>query len=67
MFVFDKAYTLHKGNTIHNFLRLLLEPNLEQDSLFIFMKSMKVSSTSDSLLSISQWRVDFEPISIKFM
>ena len=42
------------------------DPNLEQDSFCIFMKSMKISSISDSLPSVSQSEVDIEQIKNKF-
>ena len=56
IFIFVKAYTIQSS------LCLFWEPNREQDFLFILMKSMKISSKSDILLSISQLGVDFEPI-----
>ena len=44
-----------------------MKPNLEQDFISIFMKSMKISSKLDILTSISQSWVDFEQIWNKFL
>ena len=65
MFVLVKAYM--KKKTIQNSLCWCWETNLEQNSLSIFMKSMKISSKSDSLPSFSQSVVDFEQILDKFL
>ena len=56
-----------RKKAFHNSLCCCLEPNLEQDSLSIFMKSKKTSSKSESLPSISQSSVDFEPIENMFL
>ena len=53
---------IFEENALQNTLCWCLEPNLEQDSLCIYMKSMKISSKSDSLSSISQSGVDFKHI-----
>ena len=44
-----------------------LEPNLEKDSFFIFIKSSKISLKSDTLYSISPSGVDFGQIKNKFL
>ena len=44
-----------------------LETNLWQDPLSIFMKSIKLSSESDSLSSIIQSKMDFEQIFNKLL
>ena len=52
--------SIHEKSTNQSSLCWCLEPNLVHDSLCIFMKSMKISSKSSSLPSISQLGVDFE-------
>ena len=58
---------LPKTYTIQNSLCWCLESYLEHDSLCIFMKSMKISSKSDKLKSISQSGLDFIQFFNKFL
>ena len=52
MFVFVKRYMQRMAPKI--VFCWCLEPNLEKDFIYIFIKSMKISSKSDTLPSISQ-------------
>ena len=53
MFVFVKRYKKRAAPKI-------VFVGVEQDSIYIFMKSMKILSKSDTLPSISQSGVDFQ-------
>ena len=51
---------IHEENTLQTSLCRCLEPNHEQDSFGIFIKSMRIYSKFDSLPSISQLGVDIK-------
>ena len=65
MFVFLKIYMKRTPTKI--VICWCLEPNLEQDSICIYMKSVKISSKSDTCPSISQSGVAFQQIKKKFL
>ena len=65
LFLFIKTY--RKKKPLLSLFLWCLEPNLEQNSFFIFMKSMKILSTSDILPFINQPGVGFEQNFNKFL
>ena len=60
-------FFLFEENTLQNGFCWCLEENLEKDAIFFFMKSSKILSKFDTLLSISQSGVDFGQIKNKFL
>ena len=55
-------YGMHEENTLQTSLCRSSEPNPEQDSLSIFIKSMKSSSKYGSISTKIRLGVDFERI-----